>query len=283
MRREITTTASSGTPAIAFSAASHWLLQARAGWMELMTVSLALLVAMVAPALSAGAASGDDQTEAELRRMTQELLDAVAPGRRDVWDRYLDERFLHMDENGVVRNKVELLNEFAPLPPGLAGSIEIDTYKATIHGDIAIAAYEMQETLDYHGQPLRSRFRALDTWRRTPAGWRLIGEHAAALRKDPPVVALTRQALCEYEGVYALTPTISTTLRCTGDGLTSERDDRPIVKYAAELRDVFFVPGQPRTRRIFTRDASGRIDGFVDRREGEDVRWNRNGDAPKQR
>jgi hypothetical protein len=36
---------------------------------------------------------------------------------------------------------------------------------------------------------------------------------------------------------------------------------------------VFFAAGQPRTRRIFVRDAAGRIVGFVDRREGEDVRW----------
>jgi hypothetical protein len=48
-----------------------------------------------------------------------------------------------------------------------------------------------------------------------------------------------------------------------------------VVKHSPELRDLFFVPGQPRTRRIFTRDAAGRVDGFVDRREGEDVRWRR--------
>jgi hypothetical protein len=39
------------------------------------------------------------------------------------------------------------------------------------------------------------------------------------------------------------------------------------------VRDVFFVAGQPRPRRIFTRDTAGAITGFVDRREGEDVRW----------
>ncbi|WP_407353638.1 nuclear transport factor 2 family protein [Luteimonas sp. R10] len=248
--------------------------------MKRMILGLAFAIALAAPARPS---SDDAQTEADLRRMTQELLDAVAPGKREVWERYLDARFVHMDENGVVRNKTELLREFAPLPPGLVGRIEIDTYEATIYGDIAIAAYQMQEYLDYHGQPLRSRFRALDTWRRTPEGWRLIGEHAAAVHKDPPTITLSGGERCAYEGVYALTPEISTTIRCTDDGLTSERNGRPIAKYAAELRDVFFVPGQPRTRRIFTRDASGRIDGFVDRREGEDIRWNRSGDAPKQR
>jgi hypothetical protein len=36
---------------------------------------------------------------------------------------------------------------------------------------------------------------------------------------------------------------------------------------------VFFVAGQPRTRKIFQRDAAGKITGFVDRREGIDLVW----------
>ena len=112
-------------------------------------------------------------------------------------------------------------------------------------------------------------------WLSTPRGWRLIAEHIAAVLKDPPAVTLPRGELGEYEGVYSLTEAITTTIRFEDDGLTSKREDRPPAKYVAEVRDVFFVPGQPRTRRIFTRDAAGRVDGFLDRREGEDVRWTR--------
>ena len=39
--------------------------------------------------------------------MTQELLDAIAPGNTAPWLKYVDARFVHMDENGVVRNKDE--------------------------------------------------------------------------------------------------------------------------------------------------------------------------------
>jgi hypothetical protein len=35
------------------------------------------------------------------------------------------------------------------------------------------------------------------------------------------------------------------------------------------------VPGQPRTRKIFQRNSEGKITGFVDRREGEDLVWRR--------
>ena len=249
------------------------------------SVSRMVAVAALALALASGSPAEPPDSrqnlEAELRRMTQELLDAVAPGRTEPWARYLDERFVHMDETGVVRTKAELLAEFQPLPPGLSGRIEIDKFQVTRAGETAVVALELQEYLDYHGQPIRSRFRSLDTWIATDRGWRLIGQHTSAVLKDPPAVRLTRQELCEYAGVYSLTPAIQTTIRCVEGGLTSERADRPLARYSPELRDLFFVPGQPRTRRIFTRDAAGRIDGFVDRREGEDVRWRRVAGAPQ--
>jgi hypothetical protein len=238
------------------------------------------VLCLVAVATSSAGDTAPGRVEEELRAMTQALLDAVAPGDVAPWRRTLHDRFVHVDENGVVRDKQALLGELTPLPAGLVGRIEVDRFRATLHGETAVTAYEMQEHLDYHGQPLRTRFRALDTWLRTPDGWRLIAQHTAAVLKDPPAVRLERRELCAYQGVYSLTAAITTTIRCEEDGLASRRADRPVVKYAAEVRDVFFAAGQPRSRRIFTRDASGRVDGFVDRREGEDVRWRRSGEIP---
>ncbi|HEX7842382.1 MAG TPA: hypothetical protein VF469_33145 [Kofleriaceae bacterium] len=40
---------------------------------------------------------------------------------------------------------------------------------------------------------------------------------------------------------------------------------------------MLFVPGQPRSRKIFHRDAAGRITGFADRHEARDVVWTRRG------
>ena len=231
---------------------------------------------LLAPALAASPL----EVSAELRGRTQTLLDAIAPGNKAPWEKSLHERFVHLDENGIVRDRAAFLKELEPLPQGLVGHIEIDKWSATVEGGTAVTAYELQEYLDYHGQPLRSRFRSLDTWVATPAGWRLLAEHTAAVLKDPPAIALSHEELCAYEGVYSMTPDLKTTVRCTPDGLTSERTGRPAATYLAELRDVFFVEGQPRTRRIFTRDAAGKVDGFVDRREGEDVRWRRQGPAP---
>ncbi len=76
-----------------------------------------------------------------------------------------------------------------------------------------------------------------------------------------------------------MTDSIVSTIACAGDSLVVKRDGRPDRTIRPELRDVFFEPGQPRTRRIFQRDASGHIIGFVDRREVRDLSWKRTGVA----
>ena len=135
--------------------------------MRLAVAGIALVVmTTVVPAQSL-----DDQ----LRATTQALLDAVAPGDRTVWDAQLDPDFIHMDETGVVRTRAEFLNQLTPLPAGLVGRIQIDTWRLAIHGNVAVAVYELQEHLDYHGQVLRSRFRTMDTWQQTQVS-RLVVE-----------------------------------------------------------------------------------------------------------
>jgi hypothetical protein len=239
--------------------------------LPLVVVAASIFLACSVIPTTAGPATPD--AEAELRGITQEMLDAVALGNVDVWRRYLHEGVIHVDENGKVRSKADLLEELRPLPAGLSGRIEIDTFKAEIHDDVAIVTHEDQEHLDYFGQKLATRFRSTDTWQRTPAGWRLIAQQTAAVLKDPPTIALTQEQLCIYNGSYALTKDMVARIQCVDGGLSFERTARPMVKYLPEVDGVFFIPGQPRTRRIFMRDAAGRVVGFVDRREGEDIRW----------
>ena len=157
----------------------------------------------------------------EMRKIAQEMLDAIAPGNAEVWRRYLHERVILVDENGTVRTKAEMLEELAPLPPGLVGNLKVDTFKVETHGDVAVLAYEAQEHLDYHGQILQSRYRINDTWLKTGQGWQLLAEQVAAVLKDPPSVKLTQQQLCEYNGSYSMTADIVTTLKCTQDGIAA--------------------------------------------------------------
>ena len=223
----------------------------------------------------AGAAETAVHVEQTLRAATQQMLDAIAPGDVPVWDRLVDPRAVMVDENDVVRGKAAMLNELQPLPKGLVGHLKIAEFRMTLAGDVAVVTHEDDETLDYFGQMLYSRFRNTDTWHRTPRGWRLIGQQVLAVPKDPPAVALDTATLCAYAGRYVLTAEISATARCDGDHLVFGRDGRPDRTFLPELKDQFFEPGQPRTRRLFQRDANGAITGFVDRREERDIHWTR--------
>jgi len=241
----------------------------------LLATGMILTLGSRVTAARAGDAAAENQSAlaGELRRNTQKLLDAIAPGDVAVWDRFLDPAALQVDENDVVRRKAEILAELKPLGPGLVGYIDIDDFRAAVSGDVAVITHEDGETLEYHGQMLRSRFRMTDTWHRTPAGWRLLSEQILAVLQDPPPVALDGATLCSYAGRYALTAAIVATIRCNGDRLLVQREGQPERTFLAEVKDVFFEPGRPRTRRIFLRDAQGRISAFVDRREARDVRW----------
>ncbi len=241
------------------------------------TTSSLLVMMLVASAGSAVAAPGQDAvaTEAELRSVTQQLLDALAPGDRATWDHWLDAAAVQVDENDVVRGKAQILDEIKPLPPGLVGQLRIAEFRIALVGDVAVVTHEDDETLSYFGQLLLSRFRNTDTWHKTAAGWRLLGSQVLAVQKDPPSVQLDSATLCSYAGHYSLTADIVVSARCEDGYLIFERAGRAARRFYPELKDQFFEPGAPRTRRLFLHDASGAITGFVDRREERDILWKR--------
>jgi hypothetical protein len=103
----------------------------------------------------------------------------------------------------------------------------------------------------------------------------MIGSEVIALRTDPPAIELPASALDAYAGRYSLTETIGYTITRDGTAIRGQRTGRDSEAWKAEAPDVFFVPGQPRLRKIFTRDSAGRITGFVERRETWDIVWKR--------
>jgi len=58
-----------------------------------------------------------------------------------------------------------------------------------------------------------------------------------------------------------------------GGKLMGGRVGRPPSQWNAETRDVFFIKGDPRIRKIFQYDAKGRVTGFIERRESWDIVW----------
>ncbi|HTL93211.1 MAG TPA: DUF4440 domain-containing protein, partial [Steroidobacteraceae bacterium] len=211
---------------------------------------------------------------AALERATQALVDALAPAQRGVWEHYADAALTYVTEDNEVKSRTELLADMKPLPPGSSGWIVVQEFRCSDFGSFAVTTYVMDEHETIEGHELHARYRGSDTWRATAAGWRLIAAQVFAIPLDPPRGAAAG-ALADYEGVYALSGSTRQTIRLDGDHLLAERPGRAAQPLLPESGDVFFTPGRPRTRRIFTRAPDGHVRGFADRREGTDLVWTR--------
>ena len=97
--------------------------------------------------------------------------------------------------------------------------------------------------------------------------------HTYAMLKDPPTVSLPAKELEQYAGRYSGGTDLVYMIQWDGKQLSGGRPGGTMKPLEVEVRDVLFVPGQPRIRKIFQRDPNGNITGFVDRRESWDLVW----------
>ena len=236
---------------------------------EMRTFLLGLGLAAIAAATSASAQTASGV----LLKQTQAMMDAVSAGDAKVWQLYLDDQARITDENGDVSDKKAMVAQVTPLPKGISGTIRIADWHLTLAGDTAIATHIDDEHENFHGQKLHALYRATDAWIKRPAGWRMIASQTLALRQDPPAVTLPSRLLDSSVGRYAIAPDYIYTIARNAGGLTGQTNGGKPQVLKAELADVLFVPGQPRTRKIFVRDANGQVTGFVSRREERDVVW----------
>ncbi len=214
-----------------------------------------------------------DKNVAVLRAKDQALLDAIAPGERKVWDQALAADAVYVDENGNVIERTEFLRQLEPLPAGASGTIKIASYSTHIAGDLATVVHTDDEEENYHGQMLHARYLTTETWRREEGEWKLHLVHTSAMLKDPPAILLRAEDLQQYAGRYAAGTDLVYVIQWDGKQLMGGRQGGAMKPLQVEVRDVLFVPGQPRIRKIFQRDEKGKITGFVDRRESWDLVW----------
>jgi len=215
------------------------------------------------------AARADDS--AAMHAKVQAMMDSLVPGNKAPWIATLDKRFVQIDENGAVSNYDQSIAQVTPLPKGASGHIDVTEWKATIFGDSAVTTHLVDEHEDFHGQRLHALYRSTSTWLKESGDWKLVAMQTIALRQDPPAIALPAKLTDEYVGRYRAGPDYVYTITAKDGRLYGATNDGKPVEIKAELADVLFTPGQPRTRKIFTRDAGGHITGFRSRREERDV------------
>ncbi|MGD0141970.1 MAG: DUF4440 domain-containing protein [Rhizomicrobium sp.] len=229
-------------------------------------IMLAVLALWATPVLA------DDH--ALITTQTQEMCDAIASGNVAVWDKYLDANVIYAEEDDSYKGKPEMLKEIVPLPKGLSGIIKVELLSYREDGDVAVALFRQNEIEHYFGQTITAKYLTNTTWRKRADGWKLIAGQVLAEKTDPPAIVLSASELAQYAGTYRLKDSEATYTLALDEGkLIGTRNGRKPTTWDAEASDVFFIPGDPRIRKIFQRDASGRITGFVERRESWDIVW----------
>ena len=236
-----------------------------AGSWRTYNIPMIIPLLLIAFALQTSAHATDKTTEL-LRAKDQALLDAIAPGDRKVWEQALAADAVFVDENGVIMDRAEFLKQLEPLSPGASGTLKITSYSAHLSGDLATVVHIDDEQENYHGQMLSSRYLTTETWHREGVEWKLHLSHIYAMLKDPPAISLPSQELQQYVGRYVGGPDLVYLIQWDGKQLVGGRQGSEMKPLEVELRDVLLVLGQPRIRKIFQRDANGKITGFVDRR-----------------
>ncbi len=233
------------------------------------SAAIALAICAYVPADAA------EDISALLRAKTQMFTDAGQNGNADVLKALLDDRVVFFNENGGASTKDDIVAAASPSPAGSGVKMIVTDWQCVVHGDVAVASFIDDQTKDLHGQIFHAQYRSVETWLHQADTWRIIASQTIALQTDPAAVTLPPAVLDQYVGTYQATPALTAVFARTGADLTLATNGAAPVVQRAELRDVVFTSGNPRTRRIFTRDAHGNITGFISRREGHDIVFKR--------
>jgi ketosteroid isomerase-like protein len=211
-----------------------------------------------------------EDVAALIKRQSQEFSDASATGDSAVFDRLLDDSVVFMNETGAIATKKDILSGGKP-PSGMTNKLVQTDYVMQLHGTVAVTSFTDNSTVTFaNGQTAHAKYRSTEVWLKEKSGWRMISSQTLTLPDDPPAAKLASNVLDEYVGTYKAGENVIFKIARNGDQLTGSVNGAAPYAIAAELTDVLFTPGQPSMRRIFERDASGKITGFVVRRDGRD-------------
>jgi hypothetical protein len=213
-------------------------------------------------------------TQDELVRRTQELFDAVVPGNQEPFKKYFADDAMFFDEKGRNMDKAALVKDVQPLPKGYSGTIKLVRPKSHIEGNIAILSYDLDETETIFGQNMTARYHETDTWMRRDGKWQIVAGQVLRYYEDPAEGKEEPKRWPDYTGTYELAPGVTRVVTVEDGKLMDQRGTRPKMQLFAEAGDLFFRKGVE-GRILFHRGDNGKVDQLIDRRNNEDVVWNK--------
>lgn len=231
-----------------------------------------MLILSLALALLSPAQDPATITQAELVHRTQAMYDAVAPGDKAPWEKYLAPDAIIHDEKGGSYNKTTLLATITPMPTGYSGAIQVTHPETIFAPGVAIFSYDTDEVETVFGNRMTARYHQTDTWLYRNHLWQIAASQVMRYYEDPAVGSLGNIPLTDYTGAYEMAPGQRIVITTHNGKLFAQRGTGKEAELLPESPDLFFRPGVE-GRRLFHRNAQGKVDLLIDRRNNEDMLW----------
>lgn len=212
----------------------------------------------------------------ELVATTQKLMDALPTGDKAAWEQWVTDDAVIIDEFGRVAGKADTIASLHAFPTGITGSMEMRDPHAWLHGDSALLSVEQYEKETYFGQSFVVRYRALLTFVKQSAQWKVAGFEDVTIPSAPPRLDVPRLALADYTGTYRYAPGRAWTLTVDHGvlGIVAHAGGKPSALQPV-ARDVFMGTDDERNLFVFQRDDHGRVVALIERRKFNDLRLGR--------
>ena len=212
------------------------------------------------------------ETKKEIVAMTQELMDALVPGKADVWRRDLADDAMIINEFGRRQTKKEIVDSVHPFPSGLSGSIELRDARVHVYGDTAVLDCEEYETETVFGQKLVVRYFAMNTYVRHDGVWKIVAMEDVTLPTPPPPLDVRNLTLSDYAGTYRYAPARAWIVDVDHGKLQwRTKPGRPANALDPIAKDVFMGGDDEKNLMIFHRDDKGRVVELIERRKYNDL------------
>lgn len=229
---------------------------------------------MIGAVMLLAMAASDAEISALLLRKTQAFSEAGPVGDGKAMAALADPRLVFFNENGDRATRDDL----ASITPGPANGVTtrmaVTDWDCQVHGNVAVASFiDTAARTDAGGKTTTFRYRSVETWLHKGADWTMIGSETVALADDPAAIAVA--AVDDYVGTYRAESGLTFTFARQGQDLAATTGRQPLAVQKAEAPDMFFTPGASRAVKIFRRDASGKVTGFIYHRIGQDIVFSR--------
>ena len=232
--------------------------------------SLPLFALFLVGPFAAQTHAADSSLTSVLRPKVQALLNAVQNGDRATWEKLTTPDFIYV-EAGELQTRAQFL---AALKDENVEPLRVSSFEARRSGDTAFVVH--RDDMPEEGSRSKSvgQYLMTETWQLLGGEWKLQVVHLEAIRTNPPAIELTSVQMDELVGTYRRGSELYN-IRRDGDRLFGQRTGGSEREHKAETRDVLFIPGDTRARKVFQRDAQGRVTGFIRRDENSDFLWMR--------